>query len=172
MSDVPGAPADLLRSLTRAERLLSRRLGAVLADDALTIEAWRVLCLLADGQGHPMSEVSAEASLPPGTLTKLVDQLVDRNLVFRRIDPIDRRRIRAYLTARGRREHDRLDQRVRASLAELGLSDPGLSELGVADSSAPGVPPTANLVRQLDDLIGRLDPARQREHADAAGPHR
>ncbi|MEV0212094.1 MarR family transcriptional regulator [Micromonospora sp. NPDC050695] len=154
MSDVPGAPADLLRSLTRAERLLSRRLGVVLADDGLTIEAWRVLCLLADGQGHPMSEVSAEASLPPGTLTKMVDQLVDRNLVFRRIDPLDRRRIRAYLTARGRREHARLDERVRASLAEL------------------GVPQAADLVVQLDNLIARLDPARQRGHADAVGPKR
>ncbi|MET8266206.1 MarR family winged helix-turn-helix transcriptional regulator [Micromonospora arida] len=154
MSDVPGAPADLLRSLTRAERLLSRRLGAVLADDAISIEAWRVLCLLADGQGHPMSEVSVEASLPPGTLTKLVDQLVDRNLVFRRIDPIDRRRIRAYLTARGHREHARLDERVRASIAELGM------------------PHAADMVSQLDDLIGRLDPARPREHADASGPHR
>ncbi|MFG1649496.1 MarR family winged helix-turn-helix transcriptional regulator [Micromonospora sp. NPDC049275] len=151
MSDVPGAPADLLRSLTRAERLLSRRLGAVLADDELTTEAWRVLCLLADGQGHPMSEVSAEASLPPGTLTKLVDHLVDRNLVFRRIDPLDRRRIRAYLTARGRREHARLDERVRASLADL------------------GVPADAALIGQLDDLIDRLDPARPRDHADAAG---
>ncbi|MET7947125.1 MarR family winged helix-turn-helix transcriptional regulator [Micromonospora sp. NPDC005324] len=167
MSDVPGAPADLLRSLTRAERLLSRRLGAVLADDAISIEAWRVLCLLADGQGHPMSEVSAEASLPPGTLTKLVDQLVDRNLVFRRIDPIDRRRIRAYLTTRGRHEHARLDERVRASIAELGIT-----EMGVAQTSEPGTPPAANLVRQLDDLIGRLDPARQRVHADATSPHR
>ncbi|KAB1918778.1 winged helix-turn-helix transcriptional regulator, partial [Micromonospora noduli] len=132
MSDVPGAPADLLRSLTRAERLLSRRLGAVLAADAISIEAWRVLCLLADGQGHPMSEVSVEASLPPGTLTKLVDQLVDRNLVFRRIDPIDRRRIRAYLTARGRREHARLDERVRASIAELGSAGLGSAGLGTA----------------------------------------
>ncbi|WP_328653914.1 MarR family winged helix-turn-helix transcriptional regulator [Micromonospora sp. NBC_00330] len=177
MSNVPGAPADLLRSLTRAERLLSRRLGAVLADDAISIEAWRVLCLLADGQGHPMSEVSAEASLPPGTLTKLVDQLVDRNLVFRRIDPIDRRRIRAYLTARGRREHARLDERVRASIAELGIAElgiteMGITEMGVAETSEAGMPPAANLVRQLDDLIGRLDPVRQRVHADAAGPHR
>lgn len=154
MSDVPGAPADLLRSLTRAERLLSRRLGTVLADDALTIEAWRVLCLLADGQGHSMSEVSAEASLPPGTLTKLVDQLVDRNLVFRRIDPMDRRRIRAYLTARGRREHERLDQRVRANLAELGVE---------TDS---------DLVDRLDDLVDRLDPTRRRDRADATGPRR
>ena len=145
----PAAPADLLRSLTRAERLLSRRLGAVLADDGLTIEAWRVLCLLADGQGHPMSEVSAEASLPPGTLTKLVDQLVDRNLVFRRIDPLDRRRIRAYLTARGRREHDRLDERVRASLAEL--RRPG------------GHRPD----RAARHLIARLDPARRRDPAEA-----
>ncbi|MER7591968.1 MarR family winged helix-turn-helix transcriptional regulator [Micromonospora sp. NPDC127501] len=175
MSDVPGAPADLLRSLTRAERLLSRRLGAVLADDAISIEAWRVLCLLADGQGHPMSEVSVEASLPPGTLTKLVDQLVDRNLVFRRIDPIDRRRIRAYLTARGRREHARLDERVRASIAELGIAELGTAgldsaglgsaglgsaRLGSAESSDPDVPPAADLVSQLDDLIGRLDPAR------------
>ncbi|MEV5205933.1 MarR family transcriptional regulator [Micromonospora sp. NPDC053740] len=154
MSDVPGTPADLLRSLTRAERLLSRRLGAVLADDAISIEAWRVLCLLADGQGHPMSEVSVEASLPPGTLTKLVDQLVDRNLVFRRVDPIDRRRIRAYLTVRGRREHARLDERVRASIAELGVRQ------------------AADLIGHLDDLVGRLDPTRQREHADAVGPHR
>ncbi|MFG1866806.1 MarR family winged helix-turn-helix transcriptional regulator [Micromonospora arborensis] len=171
MSDVPGAPADLLRSLTRAERLLSRRLGAVLADDALTIEAWRVLCLLADGQGHPMSEVSAEASLPPGTLTKLVDQLVDRNLVFRRIDPMDRRRIRAYLTARGRREHARLDERVRASLAELGISPTAESqtvesqtaESQTAESQTVELdgPSAAGLVRALDDLIDRLDPARR-----------
>ncbi|MEU8329176.1 MarR family winged helix-turn-helix transcriptional regulator [Micromonospora sp. NPDC048839] len=182
MSDVPGAPADLLRSLTRAERLLSRRLGAVLADDALTIEAWRVLCLLADGQGHPMSEVSAEASLPPGTLTKLVDQLVDRNLVFRRIDPLDRRRIRAYLTARGRREHDRLDQRVRASLAELGIvgtgnvgtgnAKPGGAGLDTTESSNPDLPPTADLVGQLDDLIGRLDPARRDDPASRQDPAR
>ncbi|MGC4797889.1 MarR family winged helix-turn-helix transcriptional regulator [Micromonospora saelicesensis] len=190
MSDVPGAPADLLRSLTRAERLLSRRLGAVLADDAISIEAWRVLCLLADGQGHPMSEVSVEASLPPGTLTKLVDQLVDRNLVFRRIDPIDRRRIRAYLTARGRREHARLDERVRASIAELGIAEldsaglnsaglgsaglgsAGLGTVGLgsarpgtAESSNPDVPPAADLVSQLDDLISRLDPARRHDPA-------
>ncbi|MEU1588145.1 MarR family transcriptional regulator [Micromonospora sp. NPDC005710] len=136
------------------------------------MEAWRVLCLLADGQGHPMSEVSIEASLPPGTLTKLVDQLVDRNFVFRRIDPIDRRRIRAYLTARGRREHARLDERVRASIAELGIPELGIPGTGMAEISESGVPPAANLVRQLDDLIGRLDPARRQEPARRHGPAR
>lgn len=98
MADDPTTPVDLMRALTRAERLLARRVGAVLTTEGLTVEAWRVLCRLADGQGHPMSEVSTEESLPPGTLTKIVDQLVDQNLVHRRIDPFDRRRIRAYLT--------------------------------------------------------------------------
>ncbi|MFC8850495.1 MULTISPECIES: MarR family winged helix-turn-helix transcriptional regulator [unclassified Micromonospora] len=123
MPEVPATPVDLLRALTRAERLLARRVGAVLAAEGLSVEAWRVLCLLADGQGHPMSEVAAEESLPPGTLTKLVDQLVDQNLVYRRIDPQDRRRIRAYLTARGRREQERLDALVRADLADLTTGD-------------------------------------------------
>jgi MarR family transcriptional regulator, organic hydroperoxide resistance regulator len=145
MSDLPGSAADLLPLLTRAERLLSRRVGGVLAAESLTIEAWRVLCLLADGRGHPMSEVAAEASLPPGTLTKLVDQLVDRNLVFRRIDPIDRRRIRAYLTVRGRREHERLSARIRDELAEL--------------------PDDTDLAGLLDALIGRLEPERRRATA-------
>ncbi|RIV41474.1 MarR family winged helix-turn-helix transcriptional regulator [Micromonospora radicis] len=152
MSDLPGSAADLLPLLTRAERLLSRRVGGVLADEALSIEAWRVLSLLADGLGHPMSEVAAEASLPPGTLTKLVDQLVDRNLVFRRVDPIDRRRIRAYLSARGRREHERLAALVQAELAGLAGAD------------------DAELAGLLDGLIGRLDPNRRPARHPAPSP--
>ncbi|GIJ78851.1 DNA-binding transcriptional regulator, MarR family [Micromonospora phaseoli] len=140
MSDLPGSAADLLPLLTRAERLLSRRVGGVLAVESLTIEGWRVLCLLADGLGHPMSEVATEASLPPGTLTKLVDHLVDRNLVFRRVDPIDRRRIRAYLTDRGRREQARLAAQIHADLA------------------ASSAPEDADLAGLIDGLIGRLDP--------------
>ncbi|MER5454755.1 MarR family transcriptional regulator [Micromonospora sp. NPDC002389] len=146
MSDLPGSAADLLPLLTRAERLLARRVGTVLAVESLTIEAWRVLCLLADGRGHPMSEVAVEASLPPGTLTKLVDQLVDRNLVFRRVDPFDRRRIRAYLTDRGRREHERIAAQIHTDLS-------GLSASGDAD-----------LAGHLDDLIGRLEPDRRPAH--------
>ncbi|MFE7875020.1 MarR family winged helix-turn-helix transcriptional regulator [Micromonospora humida] len=141
MADDPTTPVDLMRALTRAERLLARRVGAVLTTEGLTVEAWRVLCRLADGQGHPMSEVSTEESLPPGTLTKIVDQLVDQNLVHRRIDPFDRRRIRAYLTPRGRREQERIDALVRAELA------------GVLDD--------ATLTGQLVDLVARLDPRRQ-----------
>jgi DNA-binding MarR family transcriptional regulator len=101
---------DLLQLLTRAERLLSRRLTPVLEAEGCSPDEWRVLDLLADGKGHFMTEVSEESFLPPGSLTRLVDRLVDDNLLYRRVDDVDRRRIRAHLTARGRRLHERISQ--------------------------------------------------------------
>ncbi|MEV0565929.1 MarR family transcriptional regulator [Dactylosporangium sp. NPDC050588] len=112
-------PQDLIRLLTRAERLLGRRLATVLDAEGCTPEAWRVITLLSDGAGHHMTEIAEHAFLPPATLTKLLDHLVEENLVYRRIDEIDRRRIRAHLTPRGRRLHQRVSQRVDASMAAL-----------------------------------------------------
>jgi DNA-binding MarR family transcriptional regulator len=66
-----------------------------------------------------MTEVAEHVFLPPGTLTKLMDHLVDEGLVYRRVDDIDRRRIRAHLTPRGRRLHQQLSRRMEAGLTEL-----------------------------------------------------
>jgi DNA-binding MarR family transcriptional regulator len=107
-------PQDLMRLLTRAERLAARRLEAVLDEDGCSLDAWRVLVLLSVGEGHHMTAVAEAAFLPPATLTKLVDQLVDQNLVHRRVDPLDRRRILAHLTPRGQTYWRRLDREVRA----------------------------------------------------------
>ncbi len=116
-----GPRTDLALQLTRADRLLARRFTAILADAGCTAEAWRVLALLADGAGHPMTDVAAEVFLPPASLTKLMDHLVDDNLVYRRVDQLDRRRIRAYLTPRGRALHARLTAQLATSLAALRL---------------------------------------------------
>jgi DNA-binding MarR family transcriptional regulator len=116
-------PADLIHLITRAERLLARRVAEVLRAHGQTVEAWRVVSLLADGAGHPMTEVADRAFLPPATLTKLVDHLVDVNLVYRRVDDLDRRRIRAYLTPRGITLHQRISADIRESLAALSTSD-------------------------------------------------
>ncbi|MDQ7907922.1 MarR family transcriptional regulator [Phytohabitans sp. ZYX-F-186] len=113
------ASEDVVLLVTRAERLLSRRLRDVLDAHGRTPDEWRVLSILADGAGHPMTEISDLAFLPPGTLTKLVDHLVDENLVYRRIDPMDRRRIRAYITPRGRTTHERVTRDVRAVWDQL-----------------------------------------------------
>ncbi|MEV8515432.1 MarR family transcriptional regulator [Dactylosporangium sp. NPDC051484] len=112
-------PQDLIHLLTRAERLLGRRLTAILTAEGCSLDAWRVITLLSDGAGHHMTEIAEHAFLPPATLTKLLDHLVEDNLVYRRGDEIDRRRIHAHLTPRGRRLHQRVSQQIDASMATL-----------------------------------------------------
>lgn len=119
----PRRPDDLVQLLTRAERLAARRLQAVLEKEGCSIDAWRVLALLSDGEGHHMTAIAEAAFLPPPTLTKLVDQLVDQNLVHRRVDPFDRRRVLAHLTPRGQEYRQRLDRAVRADWPPLGEGD-------------------------------------------------
>ncbi|OQR65997.1 MarR family transcriptional regulator [Streptomyces maremycinicus] len=120
-------PQELLRLLTRAERLATRRLQSALEEFDCSVEAWWVLDLLSDGQGHHMTALADHAFLPAPSATKLIDQLVDQNLVFRRVDPADRRRVLAYLTPRGRERRQRLVREVRAERARW---EPLLGEEG------------------------------------------
>lgn len=63
-----------------------------------------------------MTGLAEAGFLPPPTLPKPVDQLVDQNLVHRRVDPVDRRRVLAHLTAPGQEYRQRVDRAVRAGL--------------------------------------------------------
>ncbi|OPG04990.1 MarR family transcriptional regulator [Streptomyces sp. GKU 895] len=119
----PRQPRDLVQLLTRAERLAARRLQAVLDEEGCSLDAWRVLGLLSDGQGHHMTALAEAAFLPAPTLTKLVDHLVDQNVVHRRVDPLDRRRILAHLTPRGQEYWRRVDRAVRADWPALSDGD-------------------------------------------------
>ncbi|MZF87863.1 MarR family transcriptional regulator [Streptomyces sp. SID5643] len=125
-SPTPRRPDDLVQLLTRAERLAARRLQGVLEAEGCSLDAWRVLAALSDGEGHHMTGLAEAAFLPPPTLTKLVDHLVDQNLVHRRVDPFDRRRILAHLTPRGQEHWQRLDRAVRADRPRLGGGDEDL----------------------------------------------
>jgi DNA-binding MarR family transcriptional regulator len=92
---------DLARLLTLVERSLVVRLGEALKADGATIEEWRVLSLLGDGTGHAMTEIAEYAMLPAPSLTKVVDRMVSANLVHRRVDDADRRRVLVFATDRG-----------------------------------------------------------------------
>jgi MarR family transcriptional regulator, organic hydroperoxide resistance regulator len=136
---VAGQAGEIVLLLARAERLIARRLAGVLDAERLSMGAWRVLTLLSDGVGHPMAEVADFAMLPPGTLTKLMDQLVEENLVYRRIDPVDRRRIRAFLTRRGLETYRRINDDVESAVSDLDTGDlsSGLTRLIATLESAP-----------------------------------
>jgi DNA-binding MarR family transcriptional regulator len=124
--------------LTRAERLMSRRLAVILDAERCSMDAWRVVRVLADGRGHFMTELSELSFLPPGSLTRLIDHMVEENLVYRRGDDVDRRRIRVHLSARGRRLHDRVDEGVRQIVEELPVGAEILEQLGVLIAALDG----------------------------------
>lgn len=132
---VLGSVLNLAHLLTALEQEVSSRLASILNPEGCTVEQWRVLCLLADGQGHTMSEVARFAQVPAPTLTKLVDRLVAENLVYRRVDSEDRRRVRVFLTRRGDRLYSRL------------------SELAQIEFRTVAGPETTD---QLVELLGRL----------------
>ncbi len=115
-------PTDLLYLLTRAERLLARRLSTLLDAEGCSLDGWRVISLLAEGSRF-MTEISERTFLPPGSLTRLIDHLVEESVVYRRGDDLDRRRIKVHLTARGRRFYQRMDERIRADLGDVPLGD-------------------------------------------------
>jgi DNA-binding MarR family transcriptional regulator len=107
---------DLAWLLSQAAHQLNEQLSEVLEAEGLSLGQWWVLRLLSDGTGHTMSEAADHAMLAAPTLTKDVDQLVAANLVYRRADRHDRRRVLIYLTARGRRLHTRLAGKLGGSL--------------------------------------------------------
>jgi DNA-binding MarR family transcriptional regulator len=121
---------DLARLLAVVERRITLRLGEALKADGATVEEWRVLSLLADEAGHAMTEIAEFAMLPAPTLTKVVDRMVAANLVYRRVDDADRRRVLVFLAEHGREafrrwnaavERDREDLAQTVSSEEIGL---------------------------------------------------
>jgi DNA-binding MarR family transcriptional regulator len=104
--------SDLALGLGKAERAVTRRLARVLGECNCTVERWRALTFLADGSSHTMSALTDFAALPPPGVTRLVDGMVADNLVYRKADSTDRRRVLVHITARGRDLHRKLVARL------------------------------------------------------------
>jgi DNA-binding MarR family transcriptional regulator len=118
---MPTEPSrDLTHQLSRAERLLAGHMSALLERERCTLEEWRVLKILSDGRGHIMTEIADFAMLPSPTLTHLMDRMVSDNLVYRRADDRDRRRVLAYLAGPGLARYERVAELL--SAAETGLT--------------------------------------------------
>ena len=87
------------------------------------LDEWAVLTVLSDNVGHPMSQAAELTHIAPPTMTKLVDRMVASRLVSRRTDPVDRRRVLIFSTARGRQRHRRLQSLIDAALTDLSDDD-------------------------------------------------
>lgn len=102
--------------LGRAERELTLRVAAALKEEGCAVERWHALSLLADGSGHAMTQLAGHGLLSPPSLTRLIDSMVADNLVYRKVDERDRRRVLVFATQRGRTLHRRIAGRIEQQL--------------------------------------------------------
>jgi DNA-binding MarR family transcriptional regulator len=110
---------DLSHLISHVGRRVTERVRAALEPEGCDLDEWWVLNLLSEGTGFPMAAVADCVGMRPPALTRLVDRLVANNLVYRRVDLEDRRRVRILLTPRGKSLHRRLSALVERSQTEL-----------------------------------------------------
>ncbi|MEN2976536.1 MarR family transcriptional regulator (plasmid) [Tistrella bauzanensis] len=115
----------------RATRSLERELEEALRPEKIPLSTARVLGLLDDTQGRPMSDLADAVLVDPPTMTKMIDRMVSQSLVFRAPDPDDRRRVLIFMAPRGQETWQRVQPILAAQQARLeaALSPEGLDRL-------------------------------------------
>ncbi|TCO60746.1 MarR family transcriptional regulator [Actinocrispum wychmicini] len=103
----------LTQLLTRAVRTVTTQVENVLKPEGLTLDQWLVIEALTGRRGLTMAELADRTTATGPTLTRVVDRLVTTAAVYREVDPNDRRKVRVYLSPRGRSTHKRIAVKVR-----------------------------------------------------------
>lgn len=134
---------QVLQMIGDFDRLLVGVRDPALRRVGITREQWQVLRLLSDGQGHAMGDVSDATALTGATATRVVDSLVQSVQVYRRSDPLDRRRVLIYLAEPGQETLRQIDE------AMMEYAEPLLADLEPAER--------ADLIRLLKRVISAAD---------------
>jgi DNA-binding MarR family transcriptional regulator len=105
---VVAQPGELTRTLVRASRATLASVERVLASEECSLDQWLTLDALATAGALPMAALADRATVTGPTLTRVVDRLVSRALVYREVDIHDRRRVRVHLSRRGEDAYRRI----------------------------------------------------------------
>lgn len=116
--DASPSHVDLLRLATLG---LAFRVEPVLARHGVTLDQWRVLRTLSENGPLAMSDLGSRTRITGPTLTRVVDRLVERSLLYRNVDPADRRRVVVHAAERGRELCESLEPPI-ADAERTGLS--------------------------------------------------
>ncbi|HDZ2573171.1 TPA: MarR family transcriptional regulator [Klebsiella pneumoniae] len=107
MSDKP-LNEYLAHLLVQANRRVNRQLSL----EGITLEHWRALKVISDQNGVTMRELSDELMQNFPTLTKIIDKMVLEALVYRLPDEHDRRKVRLYISDKGKSVLEQQNNRV------------------------------------------------------------
>lgn len=106
-------PRNLLGYLIkRVLRLAHAELEVAFNDGEFTFTQWIALALLHSGVADTASGIARDVGHDTGAMTRIIDQLVQRNLIERHADPSDRRVTKLVMTAEGQAALMRITPRV------------------------------------------------------------
>ncbi|MFE6857764.1 MarR family winged helix-turn-helix transcriptional regulator [Nocardia sp. NPDC057668] len=125
----------LARLVRRASQDLDRSIAACLGESA--VARWHVLTTVTGGAGVPMSQLGDATLLSGASLTRLIDAMIADNLVHRKVDDTDRRRVLVFPTRRGQ-------------VAYRGMCE------AISSSGLGALATDARLDRSLTALVDRL----------------
>ncbi|MFI9401044.1 MarR family winged helix-turn-helix transcriptional regulator [Nocardia sp. NPDC052316] len=112
-STAPAALEELARLVRRASQELDRAIATSLGESS--VARWHVLAAVVDGVGQPMSHLAEATLLTGANLTRLIDGMIADNLVHRKVDDTDRRRVLVFPTRRGLLAYQTMNRAVGAS---------------------------------------------------------
>jgi len=92
--------------MARTGRKVNNRLTAKLRTVGLSLDAWLVLNMLVTEGGRSMGEIAEALVLNLPTATKLIDRMVNDNLVYRKPHHDDRRIIEIFPSDAGMIRHE------------------------------------------------------------------
>lgn len=143
MCGVPATPDELLDALGAVRRALRRQVASPVAD--LTTAQVELVRLVRREPGTSIADAAARLGLAPNTVSTLVRQLSNAQVLVRSVDSNDRRVARLDLTPGVRRRVDAWRDRRHVSLGQA------LSRLSRADRERldDAVPALTRLAQEL-----------------------
>jgi len=105
----------------------NRKLNKQLSEKGVPLDQWRLLRVLSESDGMTMRELADAVSLNRPTMSKIVDKLVADALVYRVPDPSDRRKIRIFLSEKGKslfiRQNEHVSTHQHSVEADYGVEE-------------------------------------------------
>jgi DNA-binding MarR family transcriptional regulator len=114
-------PDECARQVLETVPLVMRAIRAEMRSNRvpdLSVPQFRVLIFLNRHEGASLSDVAGHVGLMLPSMSRMIDGLVARNLVRRRTDAADRRRVALALTALGRTAMQSAYESTQAHLAK------------------------------------------------------
>src|ERR1044072_3689732 len=96
--------------IKRSHRLMQERIEGLFAEQGFTLQQWIVMMHIRDVLAFTVADLCRELHHDSGAMTRLIDQLEERQLIERRRNSQDRRGVEASLTDTGNERKTKLNR--------------------------------------------------------------